>query len=43
MNVTGANRNIATPIVLVDTSGSCVVPTIKEENMNIAKRLLGID
>jgi hypothetical protein len=37
MNVTGASRNITTPIALVDTSGSCVVPTIKEENINIAK------
>jgi hypothetical protein len=37
MNVTGANINIITPIALVDKSGSCVVPTIKEENMNIVR------
>lgn len=37
MNVTGANRNIATPIVLVDKSGLCFLPTINVENINIVK------
>lgn len=37
IKVTGANKNIATPVALVDKSGLCVTPTINVENTYIVR------
>jgi hypothetical protein len=37
IKVTGANINIATPNVLVNISGLCVIPTINEEKINMLR------